>query len=106
MAVIQMIGDPFILHMPFLFLNSQVRVTYIYFIDIYRVSKFMKCQECPVNFSSMTYIFLFPLQDVYIIDTKKDVFVWVGGEASVDERRNAITYAHVRTATISAIDEK
>ena len=34
-------------------------------------------------------------QDVFIVDTKKEVFVWIGGEASIDERRNGLTYAHV-----------
>ncbi|XP_052780684.1 gelsolin-like protein 2 [Mya arenaria] len=32
--------------------------------------------------------------DVFIVDTKKEVFVWVGKGASIDERRNGITYAH------------
>lgn len=32
--------------------------------------------------------------DVYILDMKKELFVWVGGGASVDERRNALPYAH------------
>ena len=35
------------------------------------------------------------LQDVFIVDTTKEVFVWVGKKASVDERRNGMTYAHV-----------
>ncbi|WAR26938.1 GELS1-like protein [Mya arenaria] len=33
-------------------------------------------------------------EDVFIVDTKKEVFVWVGKGASIDERRNGITYAH------------
>lgn len=32
--------------------------------------------------------------DVFIVDTTKAVFVWVGKGASIDERRNAMTYAH------------
>lgn len=32
--------------------------------------------------------------DVYIVDTKKEVYVWIGNGASVDERRNALAYAH------------
>lgn len=32
--------------------------------------------------------------DVYIIDTTKALFVWVGNGASIDERKNAMAYAH------------
>ncbi|XP_045166593.2 gelsolin-like protein 1 isoform X2 [Mercenaria mercenaria] len=32
--------------------------------------------------------------DVYLIDTKKELFIWVGNGASVDERHNAMSYAH------------
>lgn len=35
-------------------------------------------------------------QDVFVIDTKKELFVWVGDKASVDEKRNGMSYAHVR----------
>ncbi len=33
--------------------------------------------------------------DVFIADTGKEVFVWIGGSASPDEKKNAMTYAHV-----------
>ncbi|XP_052260852.1 gelsolin-like protein 1 isoform X1 [Dreissena polymorpha] len=33
-------------------------------------------------------------EDVFIIDTKSEVFVWIGKGASVDERRNGFSYAH------------
>ena len=33
--------------------------------------------------------------DVFIADTGKELFVWIGGGASPDEKRNAMTYAHV-----------
>ncbi|XP_062600966.1 gelsolin-like protein 2, partial [Saccostrea cucullata] len=33
-------------------------------------------------------------KDVFIVDTKKAVFVWIGLETSVAERKNAMTYAH------------
>jgi len=33
-------------------------------------------------------------KDVFIIDDGEEVFVWVGGEASVDERKNSMAYAH------------
>lgn len=32
--------------------------------------------------------------DVFLIDTRKAMYVWIGSGASVDERRNAIPYAH------------
>lgn len=33
---------------------------------------------------------------VFLVDTGKEVFVWVGSGASSDEKKNAMTYAHVR----------
>lgn len=33
-------------------------------------------------------------KDVFIVDDGEEVFVWVGGEASVDERKNSLSYAH------------
>ena len=33
---------------------------------------------------------------VFIVDSGKEVFVWVGNGASADEKKNAMTYAHVR----------
>ena len=33
--------------------------------------------------------------DVFIADTGKELFVWIGGGASPDEKKNAMTYAHV-----------
>jgi hypothetical protein len=35
------------------------------------------------------------LQDVFILDTKKEVFVWIGHGTTTNERKNAMTYAHV-----------
>ncbi|XP_074655467.1 gelsolin-like protein 1 [Tubulanus polymorphus] len=37
---------------------------------------------------------LFNSQDVFVYETEKMVLVWVGKEASVDERRNSMGYAH------------
>ena len=34
--------------------------------------------------------------DVFIADNGKELFVWIGGGASPDEKKNAMTYAHVR----------
>ena len=34
---------------------------------------------------------------VFIFDRGDECFVWIGKEASVDERRNALTYGHVST---------
>lgn len=33
--------------------------------------------------------------DVFIADTGKELFVWIGGGASPDEKKNAMPYAHV-----------
>lgn len=35
--------------------------------------------------------------DVFIVDTGKALFVWIGGGASPDEKKNAMGYAHVRS---------
>ena len=32
---------------------------------------------------------------VFVVDTGKQCFIWVGEKASVDERRKAMQYAHV-----------
>ena len=37
----------------------------------------------------------FDPKDVFIADTGKSLFVWVGKGASTDEKKNAMTYAHV-----------
>ena len=34
-------------------------------------------------------------KDVFILDTGKEVFVWIGNETSPAEGRNALPYAHV-----------
>lgn len=34
--------------------------------------------------------------DVFIIDNGKELFVWIGNGASSAEKKNAMTYAHVR----------
>ncbi|KAK3612033.1 hypothetical protein CHS0354_021710 [Potamilus streckersoni] len=36
----------------------------------------------------------FDSNDVFVYDTKKALFVWIGKQASIDERRNAMGYAH------------
>jgi len=33
-------------------------------------------------------------KDVFILDTKKSLFVWIGKKTSVDEKHNAMVYAH------------
>jgi len=35
---------------------------------------------------------------VFIADTGKELYVWIGGGASPDEKKNAMTYAHVSPA--------
>lgn len=36
----------------------------------------------------------FDSKDVFILDTKTSIFVWIGKMTSISERRNAMTYAH------------
>ena len=40
--------------------------------------------------------FTIPSLIAFIFDTGKELFVWVGKGASSDEKKNAMTYAHVR----------
>uniref|UniRef100_UPI00397F68AB hypothetical protein n=1 Tax=Salmonella sp. s51944 TaxID=3159655 RepID=UPI00397F68AB len=32
--------------------------------------------------------------DVFLVDTGKELFVWVGGKASPEEKQNGLAYAH------------
>ena len=36
----------------------------------------------------------FKSEDVFILDTQKEVFVWIGNATSEDEKKNGMTYAH------------
>lgn len=36
----------------------------------------------------------FDTNDVFILDTVKELFVWIGKGTTVNEKRNAVTYAH------------
>ena len=42
-------------------------------------------------------------KDVFIADNGKSLFVWVGKGASTDEKKNAMTYAHVSDQGILAL---
>ncbi|GFN84605.1 translocon-associated protein subunit delta [Plakobranchus ocellatus] len=33
-------------------------------------------------------------KDVFILDTKSELFVWIGRQTSLTEKQNAMTYAH------------
>uniref|UniRef100_A0A2C9LNQ3 Actin-modulator n=2 Tax=Biomphalaria TaxID=6525 RepID=A0A2C9LNQ3_BIOGL len=37
----------------------------------------------------------FDTKDVFILDTKSEVFVWIGKETTVSEKKNALSYAHL-----------
>ena len=37
----------------------------------------------------------FILQDVFMLNTGKELFVWVGSGASPNEKKNSLGYAHV-----------
>lgn len=36
---------------------------------------------------------------VFVVDTGKQCFIWVGEKASIDERRKALQHAHVSRPT-------
>ena len=40
-------------------------------------------------------IFFLHLKDVFILDTKQALHVWIGKDTSTNERKNAMAYAHV-----------
>lgn len=40
------------------------------------------------------------VQDVFILDTLKDLFVWIGKNASETEKGNGLTYAHVSSTYV------
>ena len=40
-------------------------------------------------------VVVFLLDAVFVVDTGKACFIWVGSKASVDERRKSFQYAHV-----------
>ena len=54
---------------------------------------FMWSVHTHVYGKNITFIFI---AIVFIIDTGKAVFVWIGSGASESEKKNAMTYAHVR----------
>ncbi|WAR25840.1 GELS2-like protein [Mya arenaria] len=62
--------------------------------ELYRLSdasgklSFSKEKEGDVSMSDLD------TKDVFILDTKSALFVWVGKETSTAERRNAMSYAH------------
>lgn len=41
---------------------------------------------------------------MFIADTGKEVFVWIGGGASPDEKKNAMTYAHVSRVSRAIVE--
>lgn len=43
------------------------------------------------------------LQDVFVLDTGKMAFVWVGSDASAGEKKNGMAYAHVSTQMVLVI---
>lgn len=54
-------------------------------------------ENCLKNaISKMISPLLLLFQDVFIFDTKQELFVWVGSQTTHQERKNAMTYAHVR----------
>lgn len=41
-------------------------------------------------------MYQFPYTAVFIVDSGKEVFVWIGNGTTTNEKRNAMPYAHVR----------
>ena len=41
------------------------------------------------------------MQDVFVLDTTNNCFVWVGNKASANEKKNGFAYAHVSGRIIS-----
>lgn len=39
-------------------------------------------------------------KDVFIVDSGKEMFVWVGNAASSAEKKNAMAYAHVSSTGV------
>ncbi|ESO90008.1 hypothetical protein LOTGIDRAFT_192582 [Lottia gigantea] len=62
--------------------------------ELYKVSdaggscSFNKVKDGPISQGD------FSSDDVFVLDTKEDLFVWIGKGASIDERKNALSYAH------------
>lgn len=51
------------------------------------------CTLSVIQWEPLRYIIYF--QDVFILDTQKELFVWIGNDTTHDERKNAMIYAHV-----------
>lgn len=51
------------------------------------------CTLSVIQWVPLRYIIYF--QDVFILDTQKELFVWIGNDTTHDERKNAMIYAHV-----------
>ena len=60
---------------------------------------FQACIVVVMNFGSH---YLCCLYSVFIADTGKAVYVWIGSGASKDEKKQAMSYAHVRNIRISS----
>ncbi|XP_062585985.1 severin-like [Saccostrea cucullata] len=63
-------------------------------VEIYRLSDASGNLTLKVEKSGLVSTSDLNSKDVFIVFTKKAVFVWIGLETTVAERKNAMTYAH------------
>lgn len=62
--------------------------------ELYRLSDASGKLKMTLEKSGKVTMKDFDSKDVFIFDTKQEVFVWIGDKTTVSERRNAMTYAH------------
>ncbi|XP_048740738.1 gelsolin-like protein 2 [Ostrea edulis] len=62
--------------------------------ELYRLSDAKGCLEFSLEKTGPVKIGDFDRNDVFIFDTKQELFVWVGSQTTHQERKNAMTYAH------------
>lgn len=51
--------------------------------------------RCMFEFELAKKHCFYTIQDVFLLDTKDTLFVWIGKGSSDSERKNAMSYAHV-----------
>lgn len=54
------------------------------------------------SFLAYLVVMIFSLKDVFIFDTKQELFVWVGNHTTHEERKNALIYAHVSRLSLTS----
>ncbi|XP_064604250.1 gelsolin-like protein 2 [Liolophura sinensis] len=62
--------------------------------ELFRLSDSTGSMKFKLEKKGMVQLRDFDSKDVFVLDTKKDLIVWVGKDASQNEKKNALTYAH------------